>query len=181
VPAPSPRPLQPGGGARPVRHLISLVAVQKARTSVAHITTLTRAPAGFLQLDPGAIRPGTGSGFLWDEAGHIVTVKVTLSDQRTNTAKLVGVDPNNDVAVLKVPSGAVGANTPIAVGTSHDLLVGQKVFAIGNPFGLDQTLTGVAPCTPGILHAVRAALCMHSDAVRLRSMWHSTQHACKVK
>lgn len=125
---------------------------QKARTSVAHITTITRSPqGGLLQLDPGAIRPGTGSGFVWDTSGHIVTnfhviqnateVKVTLSDQYTGNAEIIGVDPNNDVAVLKLPEASINANSPIAVGTSHDLLVGQKVFAIGNPFGLDQTLT----------------------------------------
>jgi S1-C subfamily serine protease len=127
--------------------------MQRARTSVAHITTLTRAPAGFLPLDPGAIRPGTGSGFIWDTSGHIVTnfhviqnaseVKVTLSDQYTGLAEVVGADPSNDVAVLKLPAHAISGNEPIAVGTSHDLMVGQKVFAIGNPFGLDQTLTGV--------------------------------------
>jgi S1-C subfamily serine protease len=130
--------------------------MQEARASVAHITTLVRAPQTFLQLDPGAIRPGTGSGFLWDRFGHVVTnfhviqnasqVKVTLSDQSTRDAKVVGVDPSNDLAVLKVPEASVGnaqGIAPIAVGTSHDLLVGQKVFAIGNPFGLDQTLTGV--------------------------------------
>eukprot|EP00892_Ulva_mutabilis_P010674 jgi/Ulvmu1/797/UM010_0171.1 len=127
---------------------------QKARTSVAHIKTLTQPRSSFLQLDPGAIQPGTGSGFLWDTSGHVVTnfhvvqsaarVKVTLSDQRTHDATLVGVDPNNDVAVLKLPADAAaadGGNEPISVGTSHDLMVGQKVFAIGNPFGLDQTLT----------------------------------------
>lgn len=125
--------------------------------SVAHIKTLTQARSGLLQLDPGAIQPGTGSGFLWDTGGHIVTnfhvvqsasrVKVTLSDQRTHDAALVGVDPNNDVAVLKLPAPAAtgGGNEPISVGTSHDLMVGQKVFAIGNPFGLDQTLTGALP------------------------------------
>lgn len=135
--------------------------MQKARASVAHITTLTRAPAGLLQLDPGAIRPGTGSGFVWDTSGHIVTnfhviqnaseVKVTLSDQYTGLAEVVGADPNNDVAVLKLPEASIGSNAPIAVGTSHDLMVGQKVFAIGNPFGLDQTLTGAQttlPCMP---------------------------------
>ena len=135
--------------------------MQKARASVAHITTLTRAPAGLLQLDPGAIRPGTGSGFVWDTSGHIVTnfhviqnaseVKVALSDQYTGLAEVVGADPNNDVAVLKLPEASIGSNAPIAVGTSHDLMVGQKVFAIGNPFGLDQTLTGAQttlPCMP---------------------------------
>lgn len=140
--------------------------MQKARTSVAHITTITRSPqGGLLQLDPGAIRPGTGSGFVWDTSGHIVTnfhviqnateVKVTLSDQYTGNAEIVGVDPNNDVAVLKLPEASINANSPIAVGTSHDLLVGQKVFAIGNPFGLDQTLTGAT------LSASSCMTCMH--------------------
>ena len=133
--------------------------VQEARPSVVHITTLVRTQgqgsSPFLPLDPRNVRPGSGSGFVWD-GKHIVTnfhviqnaaqVKATLSDQRTVDTRVVGSDPSNDLAVLRVDVD-LGDVRPIAVGTSHDLMVGQKVFAIGNPFGLDQTLTGVpAPC-----------------------------------
>ncbi len=93
---------------------------------------------------------GAGSGFIWDEAGHIVTnyhvvrgaqrISVTLYDQTTWNAQVVGVAPDKDLAVLRI-SAEPFRLTPIAVGTSNDLRVGQSVFAIGNPFGLDQTLT----------------------------------------
>jgi S1-C subfamily serine protease len=93
---------------------------------------------------------GSGSGFVWDHAGHIITnfhvvqraarAKVTLADHNTYDAELVGVSPSHDIAVLRIKA-PVSKLPPIRVGTSHDLQVGQKVFAIGNPFGLDQTLT----------------------------------------
>lgn len=93
---------------------------------------------------------GTGSGFVWDENGYIVTnfhvikdaqaADVTLADHSTWSARLVGAEPDKDLAVLKIDTQ--GRVLPaIAVGTSADLEVGQKVFAIGNPFGFDQTLT----------------------------------------
>lgn len=93
---------------------------------------------------------GTGSGFIWDKEGRIVTnnhviedassVEVTLSDNTTRKAVLVGTAPDNDIAVLQI-SAPAEALKPIPVGDSKNLLVGQKVFAIGNPFGLDQTMT----------------------------------------
>jgi S1-C subfamily serine protease len=92
---------------------------------------------------------GSGSGFVWDEHGHVVTnyhviaqaarAKVVLSDQREFDAKLVGASPEHDLAVLKIDAGA--NVPPLAIGSSRDLKVGQSVFAIGNPFGLDHTLT----------------------------------------
>ena len=93
---------------------------------------------------------GTGSGFVWDEQGHIVTnvhviagaaeATVKLADGRDYPARLVGGSAAHDIAVLKIaPSGK--ALVPLAIGASDDLRVGQKVFAIGNPFGLDWTLT----------------------------------------
>jgi S1-C subfamily serine protease len=94
---------------------------------------------------------GTGSGFMWDRYGHVVTnyhvvadvqaAYVRLSSQRVYEAALVGVSPEHDIAVLRIDSGA-GGPAPVAIGSSHDLKVGQKVLAIGNPFGLDYSLTG---------------------------------------
>ncbi len=93
---------------------------------------------------------GTGSGFVWDGAGHVVTnfhviqgaseATVRLADGRDYKAGLVGVSPAHDIAVLRIGVGFEGP-PPVPVGTSADLKVGQKVFAIGNPFGLDWTLT----------------------------------------
>ena len=93
---------------------------------------------------------GTGTGFVWDSRGHIVTnfhviqegsgARVTLADQSSWPANLVGAFPDRDLAVLKIDAPA-DKLPAIALGSSRDLQVGQKVFAIGNPFGLDQTLT----------------------------------------
>ncbi|GJD49102.1 Putative serine protease HtrA [Methylobacterium crusticola] len=92
----------------------------------------------------------TGSGFVWDAAGHVVTnnhviqgggeISVRLSTGEVVPASLVGTAPNYDLAVLKL-GRASSTPPPIAIGTSADLKVGQSVFAIGNPFGLDHTLT----------------------------------------
>jgi len=93
---------------------------------------------------------GGGSGFIWDNKGHVVTnfhvikesssASVRLSDQRTYIATLVGASPRHDLAVLKI-NIPIDRPDPVPIGTSNDLLVGQKVYAIGNPFGLDYTLT----------------------------------------
>ena len=96
------------------------------------------------------IPSGTGSGFIWDNKGHVVTnfhviknsssATVRLSDQRTYPATLVGASPRHDLAVLKI-NIPIDRPAPVPIGSSKDLLVGQKVYAIGNPFGLDYTLT----------------------------------------
>ena len=122
---------------------------RKTSPSVVHITTL-ETQRDFFSLNVQQVPRGTGTGFVWDERGHIVTnfhviqggtaARVTLSDQSTHRASLVGAFPDRDLAVLKIDVPA-GKAPPLAVGTSRDLVVGQKVYAIGNPFGLDQTLT----------------------------------------
>ncbi len=93
---------------------------------------------------------GTGSGLVWDDLGHLVTnnhviegaseASVRLNDGRSYSAVLIGTSPAHDLAVLRI-SVAFDRPPPVPVGTSGDLKVGQKVFAIGNPFGLDYTLT----------------------------------------
>ena len=93
---------------------------------------------------------GTGSGLVWDDLGHVVTnnhviegaseATVRLNDGRSYNAVLVGASPAHDLAVLRI-SVAFDRPPPVPVGTSGDLKVGQKVFAIGNHFGLDYTLT----------------------------------------
>jgi S1-C subfamily serine protease len=121
--------------------------------SVVFIATAT-ATQGDFRLRLENIRQGSGTGYIWDEHGHIVTnmhvveeaargrghVRVTLSDQSVYSAKLVGVAPDKDLAVIRIEEKAT-VGKAIVLGTSHDLVVGQTVFAIGNPFGLDQTLT----------------------------------------
>jgi S1-C subfamily serine protease len=146
--AAQPRKVTPRGElAEDEKSIIALF--QKASPAVVHITTLTQV-RDFFTLDLFQVPQGTGSGFVWDKKGHLVTnyhviqgadaAHVTLADRSTWKARLVGAYPDKDLAVL-----AIGATPqrlhPIPLGTSHDLKVGQKVFAIGNPFGLDQTLT----------------------------------------
>ncbi len=117
--------------------------------SVVHVTSL-KLRRSRLTLNVDEIPQGTGSGFIWDEVGHIVTnfhvikdgagAEVTLHDNTVWKAKIVGLAPDKDLAVLKIMAPADKLR-PLAIGTSSNLQVGQKVFAIGNPFGLDQTLT----------------------------------------
>ncbi|KAI6700685.1 hypothetical protein NL676_015009 [Syzygium grande] len=117
--------------------------------SVVYITNLAVKQDAFT-LDVLEVPQGSGSGFVWDKEGHIVTnyhvirgasdLKVTLADQSTYDAKVVGFDQDKDVAVLRVDAPRDKLR-PIPIGISADLLVGQKVYAIGNPFGLDHTLT----------------------------------------
>ena len=121
---------------------------EEAAPSVVYITT-TAVQQDYWSRNIYEIPAGTGSGFIWDDRGHIVTnfhvvqnaykAKVTLSDQTTYDAEVIGYEQSKDLAVLKIkPTGNL---KPIHIGSSHDLKVGQSVFAIGNPFGFDQTLT----------------------------------------
>lgn len=122
---------------------------QENTPSVVYITNLAVRQDAFT-LDVLEVPQGSGSGFVWDKQGHIVTnyhvirgasdLRVTLADQSTYDAKVVGFDQDKDVAVLRIEAPKDKLR-PIPVGVSADLLVGQKVFAIGNPFGLDHTLT----------------------------------------
>ncbi|KAG2451372.1 hypothetical protein HYH02_003974 [Chlamydomonas schloesseri] len=130
--------------------------------SVVNITNFRQVPVqsaygfgyGGFSMDTEKVPAGLGSGFVWDDKGHIVTnfhvikgadeVKVTLLDQTTYTAKVVGGDADKDVAVLRLvdaPADKVSQLTPVTLGRSAGLLVGQRVFAIGNPLGLEHTLT----------------------------------------
>jgi S1-C subfamily serine protease len=122
---------------------------QHASPAVVYITSLAR-QQDFFSLNVSEIPQGTGSGFVWDREGHVVTnfhviqnadaLKVTLADQSTWDARIVGVAPEKDLAVLKIEAPAAKL-TPLPLGSSDDLQVGQSVFAIGNPFGFDQSLT----------------------------------------
>jgi S1-C subfamily serine protease len=109
---------------------------------------------------------GTGSGFVYDEAGHIVTnyhviegaesIEVKFSDGVSLPASVVGADPANDLAVLAV-AGDIPDVVPLELGSSADLRVGQRAIAIGNPFGLDRTLT------TGVVSALGRPLQTDSD------------------
>ena len=126
----------------------TIALFRTASASVAFITTQTRR-IDFWTRNILEVPQGTGSGFVWDEDGHIVTnfhvvqdatsAEVTLGEKAYD-ASLVGTAPDHDLAVLKI-NAPRDKLVPIHIGTSDDIQVGQKVFAIGNPFGLDHTLT----------------------------------------
>ncbi|MBU1454446.1 MAG: trypsin-like peptidase domain-containing protein [Proteobacteria bacterium] len=117
--------------------------------SVVYITTIALRRDLF-SLNAVEIPQGTGSGFVWDSKGRIVTnyhvisdagrIEVALADHSRWKAVLIGAAPDKDLAVLQIDA-PTRLLRPIPVGESNELLVGQKVFAIGNPFGLDQTIT----------------------------------------
>ena len=121
---------------------------RRASGSVAFITNYTR-QVDFFSFDAVETPSGTGSGFVWDKEGHIVTnfhviedgtkFSVTLGDADYD-AVLVGAAPDKDLAVLKVDAPP-GRLVPLILGRSGDLVVGQRVLAVGNPFGFDHTLT----------------------------------------
>ncbi|QDT85038.1 S1C family serine protease [Gimesia chilikensis] len=124
---------------------------KESSPSVVHIRTVGLAsPMDQFSMNPQTPSQGSGSGFIWDRKGHVVTnfhviqkadeYSVTLADNTTWNAKLVGIAPSKDLAVLKIDAPRDQLK-PIKIGYSGDLQVGQTVLAIGNPFGLDQTLT----------------------------------------
>ena len=122
---------------------------EEAAPSVVYITTSQVTRSRF-NTNLNEIPQGSGSGFIWDDQGHIVTnfhviegsnrVSVTLSNQLSYPATFIGAAPNKDLAVLKIDA-TYDNLTPIPIGRSSNLRVGQNTYAIGNPFGLDQTLT----------------------------------------
>jgi S1-C subfamily serine protease len=122
---------------------------RRAQVAVVFITTLSTRHS-FFGFDVQQIPQGTGSGFVWDKEGHIVTnfhviqdgdaFAVTLGDQSDWEAKVVGIAPEKDLAVLRIKAPR-DRLTPLTRGVSRTLLVGQRVLAVGNPFGLDHSLT----------------------------------------
>jgi S1-C subfamily serine protease len=159
----SPPPSQPG--AAPVAYQpvpspldsmtpderVNIAVYQQTNRSVVNIDTLGPSGDRFLMFE--TVAKGKGSGIVIDQAGHVLTnfhvvegaqkIQVTLYDGKTYDARPVGGDPETDVAVLKIDAPAESL-FPVVFGSSSGLLVGQRVFAIGNPFGLERTLsTGI--------------------------------------
>jgi 2-alkenal reductase len=144
-----PRVITPRGELAPAEQT-AITLFQTVAPSVVQVVAAT--PSG---------RGGTGSGFVWDEAGHIVTnnhvvegasrIAVRMASGDVRPAELIGRAPNYDLAVLRV-SGGSRLPPPITLGNSDELKVGQWAFAIGNPFGLDQTLT------TGVISALKRRL-----------------------
>jgi S1-C subfamily serine protease len=143
-----PRPVLPRGELD-AEERATIALFERARDSVVYISTRQQV-RDLWSRNVFSVPRGTGSGSVWDDAGHVITnlhviqgaseATVRLADGRDYEASLVGVSPAHDIAVLRI---RVKGKTPpsLPLGNSADLRVGQKVFAIGNPFGLDWTLT----------------------------------------
>jgi S1-C subfamily serine protease len=153
----SPRPVEARGDlAEAERTAIEIFA--RVSPSVVQVAGAT---ASLSALDEEQVGEQTGTGFIWDAAGHVVTnnhvvqgarqLKVRLSTGQVLRAQAIGTAPSYDLAVLRL-EGASALPNPVAIGTSSDLKVGQRAFVIGNPFGLDESLT------TGVISALKRRL-----------------------
>ena len=164
APGPAPPAIpQPGaayapvlGGGSPQDTLtpdeqVNIFVYQQTNRSVVNINTRSVSGNAIPMFE--IVREGEGSGIVIDRAGRVLTnfhvvdgareIHVTLYDGKTYDARLVGSDPGTDVAVLKIDAPSESL-FPVVFGNSANLLVGQRVFAIGNPFGLERTMsTGI--------------------------------------
>jgi S1-C subfamily serine protease len=144
-----PRAVQPAPGPVAAEERATIDVFEQASRSVVFITN-SAIRRDIWSLNAFEVPQGSGSGFVWNQSGHVVTnfhvvygadtITVIMADRKEYRAKVVGLDPDHDLAVLQIRAPA-GSLAPITVGTSADLKVGQRVLAIGNPFGLDHTLT----------------------------------------
>ena len=144
----APRPIAPPGALR-ADEQANIDLYNRSKESVVNVTS-SKLFGSRISLKPMEVPQGTGTGFVWDEKGRIVTnyhvikdadkIRVTLSDQTTWNVYQINSDPDKDLAVLwtEAPKDRL---KPLPIGESGKLQVGQRVFAIGNPFGLDETLT----------------------------------------
>lgn len=156
--AATPAPAVPSAPARavPSRSCLSpeesanIAVYRKASPSVVSVANNALVRAGFFGFQVYEVPQGAGSGFVWDRQGHIISnyhviheadaLTVTFPDGKSYDARIVGVAPDYDLAVLRIEAPASRLH-PIQAGTSRDLQVGQNVLAIGNPFGLDTSLS----------------------------------------
>lgn len=143
---------------------INIEVYKKGLPSVVNVTSTTVAIDFFYGAVP---QEGQGSGFIIDKTGHILTnyhvvqgngakLEVTLSNRKKYPAKIIGLDRSHDLAVIQINAPEL---VPATMGDSHGLVVGQKVFAIGNPFGLNGTMTR------GIISSIRQI--MEPDGVKI--------------
>ena len=157
--ATTPRPVEAPGELADFERL-TIEIFERVSPSVVQVVGRAGA-SSLLQSEGQEVAIQSGTGFIWDQAGHVVTndhvvegtsaLAVRLASGEVTKAQIVGTAPNYDLAVILL-SDVRQLPPPIAVGTSADLKVGQAAFAIGNPFGLDQSLT------TGIISALKRRL-----------------------
>jgi S1-C subfamily serine protease len=142
-------PLDPADDLTPEER-VNIAVYEGVNRSVVNINTRSVRSDAFFIFDVQVPSEGAGSGCVLDTKGHVLTnfhvvndaheIEVTLADGKSYAGRLVGKDESSDVAVLKIDA-PVESLLPVTLGDSTRLRVGQKVFAIGNPFGLERTLT----------------------------------------
>ncbi len=165
-----PKPVTPRGDLMEIEKS-NIAIFEQAKPSVVYISTLQKV-VDYWSMSVWNVPKGTGSGFIWDEFGHIVTnyhviegaseAVVTLSNGLGYKAKLVGADPGHDLAVLKIKP-IPGVMKPVIIGDSDNLKVGQIVYAIGNPFGLDWTMTtGIISALDRVINEENGAKIKHA-------------------
>ncbi len=162
TPSDAPAKLFDRDGLSP-EEVINIAVYEKINKGVVNITTRSTRVDGFFLL--AIPEEGTGSGAVLDKAGHVLTnyhvvegareVAVTLFSQKTYDASLVGADPVNDIAVIKIDAPQDELH-PIHLGDSSNLQVGMRVYAVGNPFGLERTMT------TGIISSLNRSLQIHA-------------------
>lgn len=170
TPTAAPRAITPRGSLAD-EEKTNIDIYKKANPSVVHVSTAQRR----LNFFTGSVEEitGTGTGFIWDAGGDIVTndhvvgaggeLRVTLWNHNSYSARVIGKAPDYDVAVIRISAPAREV-APIEIGTSKDLQVGQRVYAIGNPFGLDQTLT------TGIVSALGRSIPSRVEGVAIQNV-----------
>jgi S1-C subfamily serine protease len=146
----APRPVVAASGDRhfTVEEQTNIAVYEAVNRGVVNINTKATVATGLFLMEVPS--EGAGSGIVLDREGHVLTnfhvvegareIQAVLSDGSAHAARVIGIDPATDVAVIKVEAPEAILH-PVAFGTSNDLRVGQRVFAIGNPFGLERTLT----------------------------------------
>ena len=145
---PSPPPPAPSSRAFSAEEQTNIAVYEAVNRSVVNINTKATVATGLFLMEVPS--EGAGSGVVLDRQGHVLTnfhvvegareIQVMLYDGSSHAARIVGIDPATDVAVVKVDAPEEILH-PVTFGSSADLRVGQRVFAIGNPFGLERTLT----------------------------------------
>jgi 2-alkenal reductase len=158
----TPRAIEPRGALAEFERT-SIALFESVSPSVVQVVALSESGAPF-ELDGGGTRrqaQGAGTGFVWDRAGNVVTnahvigtarkVAIRTASGSFVDADVIGTAPNYDIAVVRV-TGRAATPGPIPIGSSAELKVGQWVYAVGNPFGLDQTLT------TGVISALKRRL-----------------------
>ena len=151
APAPAPAGIVPLSAEAPLEDERNTISVFRAAAKSTVFVTEKQVVVDYFRGQALEVPAGSGTGFVWDKEGHVVTnyhvvkdarsLSVTLQDHRSFEARVVGVEPRKDIAVLHIEAPQ-DALSPIQVPDKNRRLeVGQKAIAIGNPFGLDQTLT----------------------------------------